>query len=122
MITKEEKQLLFKDLCARLSYGVICKITANDNPYIGDHKLSTFWLDKVTDICYEIKPYLRLMSSITKEELDERNQIALFHSGNIASAPTYIDWLNAHHFDYRGLIRKGLALEAPEGMYNNNKD
>lgn len=29
-----------------------------------------------------------------------------------------IDWLNAHHFDYRGLIEKGLALEAPEGMYN----
>lgn len=29
-----------------------------------------------------------------------------------------IDWLNAHHFDYRGLIEKGLALEAPEGMYD----
>jgi hypothetical protein len=29
-----------------------------------------------------------------------------------------IDWLNAHHFDYRGLIDKGLAIEAPEGMYN----
>lgn len=27
------------------------------------------------------------------------------------------DWLNAHHFDYRGLIEKGLALEAPEGIY-----
>ena len=31
----------------------------------------------------------------------------------------YIDWLNAHHFDFRGLIEKGLALEAPEGMYKN---
>jgi hypothetical protein len=30
-----------------------------------------------------------------------------------------IDWLNAHHFDYRGLIEKGLALEAPEDMYKN---
>ena len=29
-----------------------------------------------------------------------------------------IDWLNAHHFDYRGLIKKGLAMQAPEGMYN----
>jgi hypothetical protein len=28
-----------------------------------------------------------------------------------------IDWLNAHHFDYRGLIEKGLAIEAPSGMY-----
>ena len=31
---------------------------------------------------------------------------------------SYLDWLNAHHFDYRGLIKKGLALEAPKGMYN----
>jgi hypothetical protein len=31
-----------------------------------------------------------------------------------------IDWFNAHHFDYRGLIERGLALEAPEGMYNYN--
>jgi hypothetical protein len=31
---------------------------------------------------------------------------------------SYIDWLNKHHFDYRGLIEKGLALEAPEGMYS----
>jgi hypothetical protein len=33
-------------------------------------------------------------------------------------ATALVDWLNAHHFDYRGLIEKGLALEAPEGMYN----
>lgn len=31
----------------------------------------------------------------------------------------YTDYLNAHHFDYRGLIEKGLALEAPEDMYKN---
>ena len=29
-----------------------------------------------------------------------------------------MDYLNSHHFDYRGLIKKGLALKAPEGMYN----
>ena len=27
------------------------------------------------------------------------------------------DWLLKHHFDYRGLIEKGLALEAPKGIY-----
>ena len=31
------------------------------------------------------------------------------------------EWLNVNHFDYRGLIKKGLALEAPEGMYNKVK-
>lgn len=33
------------------------------------------------------------------------------------SSSNLIDWLNTYHFDYRGLIEKGLALEAPEGMY-----
>ena len=33
-----------------------------------------------------------------------------------------IGWLNAHHFDYRGLIERGLALEAPEGMYTVGED
>ena len=37
---------------------------------------------------------------------------------NFETDYTVIDWLNSHHFDYRGLIKKGLALEAPEGMYN----
>lgn len=31
--------------------------------------------------------------------------------------PKGIDWLNSRHFDYRGLISIGLAIEAPEGMY-----
>lgn len=37
----------------------------------------------------------------------------------IVSSIEILDWLLAYHFDYRGLIKKGLALEAPEGMYNN---
>ena len=61
------------------------------------------------------------MSSMTEEERDEvkkymkREQIvnmAFYH----ATEKTY-DWYNAHHFDYRGLIPMGLALESPEGMY-----
>lgn len=71
-----------------------------------------------------IKPYLRPMSSMTEEERDEvkkhmkREQIVnvvFYH----ATEKTY-DWYNAHHFDYRGLIEKGLALEAPEGMYKED--
>ena len=31
-----------------------------------------------------------------------------------------IDWLTEHHFDFRGLIDKGLALEAPEDMYKTS--
>lgn len=77
------------------------------------------WGDEEIDI-EDFKPYLRPMQTITDKEIEERNQIALFHSGNIASVPSYMDWLNEHHFDYRGLIKKGLALEAPECMYTKN--
>jgi len=66
-------------------------------------------------------PYLRPMSSMTEEE--KKIYSNFFISKEIDNfdfdIPNYdtIDWLNAHHFDYRGLIEKGLALEAPEGMY-----
>jgi hypothetical protein len=61
------------------------------------------------------------MSSMTEEEKKEFSVLAvgthLFKGPLIPSYDT-LDWLNKHHFDYRGLIEKGLALEAPEGMYN----
>lgn len=81
----------------------------------------------------EIKPYLRPMSSMTEEEFleyhnikynkvtcrnnYERIDVGKFHNVGIVPIEDYLDWLNAHHFDYRGLIPMGLALEAKEGMY-----
>ena len=82
--------------------------------YINDHKVY-----KVDDI----KPYLRPMSSMTEEEINEFILISdtVFWLGEKRStcilSLEQMDWLNAHHFDYRRLIEKGLALEAPEGMY-----
>ena len=64
-------------------------------------------LDKVEIL----EPYLRPMSSMSEEEYQEFGYDVLRYT------PREFDWLNAHHFDYRGLIEKGLALEAPEGMY-----
>lgn len=98
----------------------------------------------------KIMPYLRPMSSMTEEELLELYKIAydtwysdsLYYKNEewitfrdtiqnnalcfknsiwLSDINKIIDWLNAHHFDYRGLIEKGLALEAPEGMYNFEK-
>ena len=69
------------------------------------------------------KPYLRPMSSMTNEELRQYNYLYAERENNnefddIKQYSDLIDWLNAHHFDYRGLIPKGLAIEAPDGMYN----
>ncbi len=80
-----------------------------------------------------VKPYLRPMSSMTEEENKQRKEFGILlwsdsngkrgfdGFGNISGEDMLkaIDWLNVHHFDYRGLIEKGLALEAPEGMYEN---
>ena len=64
-------------------------------------------------------PYLRPMESMTEEEEARRCAFLDDIEGGIYNAiPNYIDYLNSIHIDYRGLIKKGLALEAPEGMYN----
>ena len=85
--------------------------------------------DYEDSVIEDIKPYLRPMSSMTKEEEDEfeelfigysisRDRNCVYHSNRGDLNLGIIDWLNANHFDYRGLIPMGLALEAKEGMYN----
>jgi hypothetical protein len=66
-------------------------------------------------------PYLRLMSSMTEEERKEYTSFVFEQPFlqkdkiiGLGSVPMCIDWLNAHHFDYRGLIKKGLAIEVAE--------
>lgn len=133
-MTQEEKQLLLKDLCARLPYGVICNdnrhgsgrvtyvdITPDDIEQKND-KVVVYYFD--FDECGELKnckPYLRPMSSMTEEEKKEycdlQDKFLCSSQYPVTDAYDLFDWLNAHHFDYRGLIEKGLALEAPEGMY-----
>lgn len=117
-MTQEEKQLLLQELCMRLPHGVKVKYFDMEYPFGSEPVILTpYLLYNRWENIQDVKPYLRPMSSMTEEEKKERNNIALFHSGNIASIPTYIDFLNRYHFDYRGLIEKGLALEALPGMY-----
>jgi hypothetical protein len=131
-MTKEEKQLLLTDLCARLPYGVMCKIQTRFVFEDGTLRRGSYDeildLDTVTDInewketgeLEKFKPYLRPMSSMTEEEEKEYFGYYFFEKNcfaNTCGAYRLLEWLNAHHFDYRGLIEKGLALEAPEGMY-----
>lgn len=139
-MTQEEKELVIKDLCARLPYGVIVQV---DDRVRGsyDRRLVQVFCDRVSCsvnvcnplkecICIDsVKPYLRPLSSMTEEERGEYNmlyhQVPIQRSNGNAYRDTkmvealHIDWLSKEMFDYRGLIPKGLALEATEDMYNN---
>lgn len=143
MMTQEEKQILLKDLCARLLYGVKVKVRSNDIRtvrgvdvaegivhFVESDSISPFGvhIEHPTTFRQVVKPYLRPMSSMTEEECKELGDLPATFEGigevipNVpyyieVTRPEQIDWLNAHHFDYRGLIEKGLALEAPEDMY-----
>ena len=124
-MTNEEKELLLKDLCARLPYGVKFKTKYKN------HKDITYELLVINKSCEtvetdraiwwnleDIKPYLRPMSSMT---LDEKLHIVDMESEKYSRSEyytVYFDYLNSIHIDYRGLISMGLALEAPEGMYS----
>lgn len=129
----EEKELLLRDLCCRLPYGVKCApvITNGEINTIGGYCdiLNDFFIKEVGGWfnISMIKPYLRSMTSITEEEKLQLVQYACIGedlNGEFIDevqrkdCHRYVDWLNSHHFDYNGLISKGLALEAKEGMYN----
>ena len=130
-MTQEDKSLLLKDLCGRLPYGVkVNGVFLNYNKDKG--KILYEECDK--EFNYEhlnryetLKPYLFPLSSMTIDQQKEANifddmdmDILSENLGrnhrNKTNIPTatynYIDWLNKNHFDYRGLIEKGLAIDA----------
>jgi hypothetical protein len=129
-MTQEEKSLLLRDLCARLPYGV--KVCAGEDLAMTlkqiDYKCFCESWENEDLKCHSrwMFPYLRPMSSMTEEEKEEYinikqgecNGCVLTGKGDPNTEFLLVDFFNAHHFDYRGLIEKGLALEAPEGMYN----
>ena len=111
---QEDKDLLLKDLCARLSHGIkvnvirsnVIEVVTYINPLNEE-----IWINDAgayIDI-EEVKPYLRPISSMTEEE-------EIYYNTVYTRLKFYEkeDWLNAHHFDYRGLIEKGLAIKVTE--------
>lgn len=148
-MNKEDKELLLKDLCARLPYGV--KVQHQHQNYLEEvqtvehisRKYGEIETNSVSGFADDFKPYLKPLSSMTEEEKEDllitllgKNGTKYFQvlpDGSIdnndaahqdlsnfnihwinfdgVNTSTYIDWLNTHHFDYRGLIDKGLAIE-----------
>ena len=152
---QEDKELLLKDLCARLPYGV--KILHEGWNYEWDQELST--LEKVTGIderfiytkviddngeeytsgkhvisLFDDKPYLFPLSSLTEKQYESLKESGILSNCNhsyeyvnphihgvsfiFKEFKTYslelIEWFNKNHFDYRGLIPMGLAIDATE--------
>lgn len=125
-MTQKEKELLLKDLCARLDTNLVCSIYRTDDYGVGyrDEILSGYCKG---DIWYEfyfgddcgigidnvskIKPYLFPLSSMTEEQ---KSQYSFFLTRIIDGydSSLLIDWLNKNHFDYRGLIPMELAIDA----------
>ena len=134
---QEEKDLLLKDLCARLPYGVrmfeiepINDIQSHLTLYSITNKKSVICITPsggiVSSSIDAFKPYLFPLSSMTEEQREEINKIT---NGSVAISKHFfydlcncskiyhfdviavIDWLNANRFDYRGLIPKGLAID-----------
>lgn len=122
---QEDKELLLKDLSARLPYGVICHIECEitldskinaisvppfNYPYKADVHTGTCGLS--WEHIQLAKPYLRSMSSMTEEE----QYICRIKRGEdlAGGVGNESDYLNSIHVDYRGLIEKGLAIEVTE--------
>ena len=122
-MTTEQKDLLVKDLCSRLPYGVKLHCISYTMTCIGPYTLNTIVLDRFCneDTKYvpfdEVKPYLFPLSSMTEEQKRHYHWLqchALDALGNPLCFDCYdsLDWLNKNHFDYRGLIPMGLANDA----------
>ena len=142
---QEDKELLLKELCTRLSYKVICKVdninfegelreisisynTARLYNVEGDESENVY--------VYDCKPYLFPLSNITEEQMEELKELCDMYTPEDDYCPyaymgievlnkhvldddyefnfktDAIDWFNKNHFDYNGLIEKGLAIDA----------
>lgn len=140
---QEEKDLLLKDLCARLPYGVKCLVNytfCNETTDYEDVKSSdvdtliminqqseSYFFDWLSEwfVVDDFKPYLRPISSMTEEEKDKYQWFCVkvpiyeqyygeYEIDGYEYEDTWasIDWLNENHFDYKGLIPMGLAIDA----------
>ena len=122
-MTQEEKDLLIKDLCARLPYHTRVNVWLKDGTTeegaldlehnYGDVLRDAFYYDKIV----KIKPFLFPLSSMTEEEKEEYCQLqqrVIYNSKGVINEDVtkYINWCYKKHLDINGLIPMGLAIDA----------
>ena len=138
-MTKEERELFVKSMCDGLRYDLKVEVETHwSKKYIGTLKgiksgpmldIPQFEVEcegNISNVAIAyMKPYLRPMESMTSDEKAEfiwlEDKCAKMPTCEYVAVETYrvFDWLNRHHFDYRGLLEKGLAIEASAEMYSH---
>ena len=131
-LTKEEKELLIKDLLLRTQTDVLVKVPGENEPK--ELRKRVRWMitfgraKSVEDCLIGLIPYLRPYSDMTPEEVEELDKIGWrvdeladnepwAHNGSIWSILDGLQYLITHHFDIYGLLEKDLAIKAEKGMY-----
>ena len=114
---QEDKELLLKDLCSRLPYGVKGNYQNSDDELLRKITITYRYLEPNGMVMTgDIKPYLFPLSNMTEEQNKEFSllQVNTHKDGflYVCDCANMITWLNKNHFDYRGLIEKGLAIDA----------
>lgn len=114
-MTQQDKELLLKDLCARLPYGVFVEddMKRTYKLTIGNSYLIDLFYNNGDYVDVPIKPYLRPISSMTEEEVDIFTKFSVYDEESEYILPNYkaIEWLIENHFDYLGLIDYDLAIK-----------
>ena len=119
-MTQEGKKLLFKDLCARLPYGIKASYYGTEEERETWDEIEGITLDGYVDIgqyglpIERIKPYLFPLSSMTEDQSKEYHELigGMFGTSALINFEILEDFFHKNHFDYRGLIKKGLAIDA----------
>ena len=123
MVAKELKELLLKDLCGRLPYGV--KVQHQHEDYLNEvqtiekisKKYGEIETESVLGFVDDFKPYLFPLSSMTEEQKEiycNLQDKVIYNSKGVTSEDlsALTKWLDENMFDWRGLIPKGLAIDA----------
>ena len=114
---QEGKELILKDLCARLPYGVKVNTIQGDFTLLGLTNERVFTTCEVEG-CHNdfpiqcIKPYLFPLSSMTEEQEKEYNDLNCYELGCFPHTEAALDYLIKNQFDFRYLIPMGLAIDA----------
>ena len=122
-MVQEDKELLLKDLCARLPYDTVCQVEfKSDGKYESKNMILSgifkdeayFTIENGSVYSNDYKPYLFPLSSMTEEQSKVYHELinGMFGTSALINFEVLTDFFNSNHLDYRGLIKRGLAIDA----------